>query len=105
MSDLQDRIAYQQALELRLSQVRDAIEVEAAMRDGAAFRMLVDAMSREEARALLDLVHCNPSDVGMISQLQAQARIAQVMRDSIQGILDRGRYAEKSLQDEDTGRG
>ena len=104
MSDYAERVEYAKALEQRMRQVRDAIEVEAALRDGAAFRMVIDALYDDSNRAMIQLVNCDPHDVGQIAALQAQARIAQIVRDTIQGILDRGAYAEKSLQDEDTGR-
>lgn len=104
MSDLSEHIAYQQSYQLRLQAVKDMIEMEAAQRDGAAFRMLIDALNKEEFSALTALVDCNPAEVGKIAQIQAQARVARTVRDSIQDILYRGQVAEQSLRDEDTGR-
>lgn len=104
MSDYAERVAYRQVYEERIKAVQDSIEIDAAMRDGAAFRMLVDALNKEEFRALNDLALCNPPDVTEIIHLQERIWIARMVRDFIQNVQDRGQYAEQSLKDEDTGR-
>lgn len=105
MSESEERFAYQRARDERLLAVKNMIELEAATKDGAAFRMLIEALGNEEARALNELVDCDPAKLGAVAALQAQARVAQLIRNTIQAIIYQGQVAEKSLRDEDNGRG
>lgn len=96
MSD--DAYIYARARDERLSHIRDMIEIEAAQRDGAAFRMAIDIIESDAEMAKNMLVETNPSDWGSIAAYQAQVRAARLIKNFLQQIINRGQDAEISLR-------
>jgi hypothetical protein len=101
MSDeLPEYVAYAMARDERLRNLAASIEMEVAQRDGAAFRLLVDAIEEDGKLAAAALAECNPADMGSISAYQAQVRTSRIISDCIKTIIQRGQQAEASLRDD-----
>jgi hypothetical protein len=101
MSDLPaEYVAAAIARDERLRHVAASIDIEAALRDGAAFRLVIEALKEDAREAGEQLIDCNPSDVGAIAMHQAQVRMARTIRRTIERILQRGQEAEVSLQED-----
>jgi hypothetical protein len=101
MSDLPaEYVAAAMARDERLRHVAASIDIEAALRDGAAFRLVIEALKEDAREAGERLIECSPSDVGVIAELQAQVRVARTIRRTIERILQRGQEAEVSLQED-----
>jgi hypothetical protein len=95
-----DYVAAAMARDERLRHVAASIDIEAALRDGAAFRLVIEALKEDARDAGEQLVDCNPSDVGSIAAFQAQVRQARMIRLTLERILQRGTEAEVSLQED-----
>lgn len=89
---------YGAARDERLTHIRDMIEIEAAQRDGAAFRMAIDIIEADAEMAKNMLVETNPSDWGSIAAYQAQVRAARLIGNFLKQIIGRGQAAEASLR-------
>lgn len=93
-----DLQGYGAARDERLSHIRDMIELEAALQDGAAFRMAIDMVRRQERVAQDMLAEVNPADVGSVAAYQADIRSSRTLCNFLQQIINRGKDAEASLR-------
>jgi len=98
MSD--DAYAYGRARDERLTDIRNMIEVEAALQDGAAFAMAIKAIEDEAENAKNQLVQVNPADIGSIAAFQADVRSAMALRNFLNQIINRGKEATVSLHED-----
>lgn len=103
MSD--DAYAYGRARDERLTDIRNMIEIESALQDGAAFAMAIAAIEREAENAKDQLVQVNPADLGSIAAFQADVRAALALRNFLNQIIDRGKEATVSLHSDPYVRG
>lgn len=94
---------YIEAAKARDKRIRSAvlaIDIENALRNGEAMRVVIDAMAREEKQAIEQLVACPPDQIGPIAAFQAQIRAYVLVKECLRDAMDHGKRAELSLRDE-----
>jgi len=98
MSD--DLYAYGRARDERLRAIVAKIEIEAAMRDGAAFRLAIDAVRAQGQVAKDALAEVPPDAMGEIAYHQAEVRVCRIIENFLQRIITQGEEAEASLHED-----
>lgn len=76
------------------------LKIEQELRENVCLRIVLDAVSEQAAEALEALASIDPTDAKLIIRHQAKVYRARFIANTLNRLLERGRVAEQSLNDE-----
>lgn len=86
--------------DVRLNHIETATQVANEMQNSIALPLIIKVAGDEADAALALLATVDPSDTKKIIALQGKIYCATMLKEIIEGIIQRGFYASKTIQEE-----
>ena len=84
----------------RINELDLMVRLETELRESLALKIVLEAASEQAAEALEELAAVAPTDTDKIIRYQAKVYRARFIARTLNNILEKGRMAEQSLNDE-----
>lgn len=95
-----ERIERLKQQDVRFRDLDLRLKIEQELRDSAALKLILEAAGEQAAEALEELAEVDPTDIKMITRLQAKVMRARFIARTLNAVIRRGEIAEESLNEE-----